>query len=148
MRFSSRALKALKRAKRWLQGAQRGFEDKRWDDCVYCSQMAAEQSLKGLLILLGVSFKRIHDISDYVLSLQKNAKLSNEFRTEIPQIADQLAELTEQRNLAGYGFEDDLDNEYFTSYAPEALKIGTRILQQVEKEMNQLLQKVKTSEEE
>ncbi|MFX1512318.1 MAG: HEPN domain-containing protein, partial [Promethearchaeota archaeon] len=95
MQFSSRGLKALKRAKRWLQGAQRGLEDKRWDDCVYCSQMAAEQSMKGLLILLGVSFKRIHDISDFVLSLQNNSELSKEFRSKIPQITDELAELTE-----------------------------------------------------
>ncbi|MEM0459851.1 MAG: HEPN domain-containing protein [Thermofilaceae archaeon] len=54
---------ALRRAKRWLQGARRALEDGRWDDAVYASQMAVEHSAKGVLIALGIEFPKVHDVS-------------------------------------------------------------------------------------
>ena len=56
------------RAGRWLQGASRALEDERWDDAVYSSQMAVEQSAKAVLIALGIDFPKEHDVS-IVLSL-------------------------------------------------------------------------------
>jgi len=54
---------ALKRAERCYQSAIQAFEDKRWDDVMYSCQMSVEQALKAILILYGIEYPKIHDIS-------------------------------------------------------------------------------------
>ena len=110
------------RAGRWLQGASRALEDTRWDDAVYSSQMAVEQSAKAVLIALGIDFPKEHDVSIVFEDLAKRVDIPSWFKSKIPEIAKAIAELAEIRGLAGYGFEQGIGVEYFRNYAPEAFR--------------------------
>ena len=112
----------IERAGRWLQGASRALEDARWDDAVYSSQMAVEQSARAVLIALGIDFPKEHDISIGFETLAKRSDIPEWFRSKVPEIVKAVAELAEMRGLAGYGFEQEIGVEYFKDYAPEAFK--------------------------
>ena len=127
MRNIDIATRGLGRAARWLQGAERALEDERWDDAVYCSQMSAGHSAKAVLISLGVDFPKEHDVSDALLEIREVPGLPEWFRNELSFIADVVAELAEQRGLAGYGFEKGVDAAYFRDYAPEAFEEAKRV---------------------
>ena len=129
---------ALKRAQNWLQSAQRGLEDDRWDDCVYNAQMAAEQAIKGLFIKLGVYYKRIHDVSEFFRRLEGDKSLPTFFREKIQRFSDNMEELTSQRNLAGYGFEEGIGDEYFKEYAPLAFQYAQEIVADISKVLDKL----------
>lgn len=130
---------SLNRAKRWLQGATRAFEDKRWDDVVYCSQMAVEQSTKAILMLLGIDYPKEHDVSSVFMQLTDREDIPRWFKNKIAPISDTTAELAELRGLAGYGFETGIDVEYFKEYAPEALKRATETCDNCSKLLEELL---------
>ena len=100
----------------------RAFEDKRWDDVIYSSQMAVEHAVKAILLDQGLIFKRVHDVSDEFLALRNHKALPKEIQTDIDEILDTLIYLTDQRALAGYGFEEEVDVEFFKEPAPKALK--------------------------
>lgn len=117
----------LRRAARWLQGAERAIEDERWDDVVYSSQMATEHSVKAVLFSLGIDFPKEHDISDVLLQLPGILALPQWFKDEVSSIADIVAELAEQRGLAGYGFEKGIEASYFKDYAPEAFEKAKKV---------------------
>jgi HEPN domain-containing protein len=112
----------IERAGRWLQGASRALQDERWDDAVYASQMAVEQSAKAVLIALGIDFPKEHDVSIAFEELAKRLDIPEWFRRKVPGIVRAVAELAEMRGLAGYGFEQGIGVEYFKEYAPEAHK--------------------------
>jgi len=112
----------VERAGRWLQGASRALQDARWDDAVYSSQMAVEQSAKAVLIALGIDFPKEHDVSIAYEDLAKRLDIPEWFRSKVPEIVKAIAELAEMRGLAGYGFEQGIEVEYFKDYAPEAFK--------------------------
>jgi HEPN domain-containing protein len=116
------AVHGLKRAGRWLQGAEAASKDGRWDDVVYSAQMAVEQSAKAVLFALGIDFPREHDVSDVFLQLSNRDDLPTWFRGDVETISSLIAELAEQRGLAGYGFEVGIDAEYFKPYAPQVLE--------------------------
>jgi HEPN domain-containing protein len=124
---SAIARQVLGRAGRWLQGAERALEDERWDDVVYCAQMAVEQSAKAVLLSIGIDFPKEHDVSDVLLQLADREGIPAWFRKEIPEISDVVAKLAEQRGLAGYGFEQGITAEYFRNYAPEALRSARKV---------------------
>ncbi|MFW9903682.1 MAG: HEPN domain-containing protein [Candidatus Thorarchaeota archaeon] len=113
---------AYQRAQRWLQGAVRAFDDKRWDNVIYNSQMAVEHAIKAILLNQGLIFKRVHDVSDEFLALRNHEALPKEIQTNIDKLSDTLIYLTDQRALAGYGFEEEVDLEFFREPAPKALK--------------------------
>ena len=115
------------RAGRWLQGASRALEDERWDDAVYSSQMAVEQSAKAILIALGIDFPKEHDVSIVFEDLAKRLDMPEWFRSKVPEIVKAVAELAEMRGLAGYGFEQGIGVEYFKDYAPEAFKKASEV---------------------
>jgi HEPN domain-containing protein len=115
----------IERAGRWLQGASRAIQDARWDDAVYSSQMAVEQSAKAVLIAIGTDFPKEHDVSIVFEDLAKRIDIPGSFRSKIPEIAKAIAELAEIRGLAGYGFEQGV--EYFKDYAPEAFKRAEQV---------------------
>jgi len=117
----------IERAGRWLQGASRALEDARWDDAVYSSQMAIEQSAKAVLIALGMDFPKEHDVSIAFEILAKRSDVPEWFRRKVPEIVKAVAELAEIRGLAGYGFEQGIGVEYFKDYAPEAFKKATEV---------------------
>ena len=112
----------IERAGRWLQGASRALEDARWDDAVYSSQMAIEQSAKAVLIALGIDFPKEHDVSIAFETLAKRSDVPEWFRRKVPEIGKAVAELAEIRGLAGYAFQPGIGVEYFKDYAPEAIK--------------------------
>jgi HEPN domain-containing protein len=128
----------LERAKDWLQGAKRAVEDDRWNDVVYSSQMAVEQSVKAVLFVLGVDYPKEHDVSDVFLKVVSEKKLPPWFKDQSPLIADVIAELAEQRGLAGYGFELGVGRRYFKDYAPEALQKAELVLRACEKLFEEL----------
>ncbi|MBS7623096.1 HEPN domain-containing protein [Candidatus Bathyarchaeota archaeon] len=116
------ARSAIERGKRWLQAGSRAFEDKRWDDVVYSSQMAVEHFVKSVLIAFGIDFPRVHDVSDILEDVGRRSDVPAWFREMVPEIAKVMSELAELRGIAGYGFEEGVDCSYFRDYAPEALK--------------------------
>ncbi len=137
------AKKAQQRAADWIRNAEVALEDKRWNDVVYSAQMAAEQSLKSILLSLGVTYKRVHDITVPFRLLKDEGVISDEFRQKIPKFAEWLIQLTQERHLAGYGFEEDLEEDHFKDYAPQSLAKGKEIhnsckdeLGQIEKELS------------
>ena len=124
---SAIARQVLDRAGRWLQGAERALEDERWDDVVYSAQMAVEGSVKAVLLSIGIDYPKEHDASDVFLQLADREKIPSWFRKEVPEIADVMAKLAEQRGLAGYGFEQGITADYFKGYAPEALRSAKKV---------------------
>ncbi|MFQ5837311.1 MAG: HEPN domain-containing protein [Thermoplasmata archaeon] len=119
---------ARERAARWLQSAQRALEDTRWDDAVYSAQMCSEHAAKAVLLALGIEFPKQHDVSEVFVTLTEHDEMPPELRTDIPPMADILAELAAQRALAGYGFETEVDVSYFEKLAPKAVEKGKRVL--------------------
>ncbi len=118
------ARKGIRRASRWLQGAKRALEDKRWDDVVYCSQMAVEQSSKAILILFGIDYPKEHDISDVFIRLSSREDIPHWFREKVRNMCSIISELAELRGLAAYGYEMGVDEDYFTEYAPDAYNLA------------------------
>ena len=125
---SKKSQLALKRAQRWYQGAQRALEDDRWDDVIYGAQMAVEQAIKAIMLDQGYVFKRVHDVSDEFLRLENQDAIPKWFRAVISEIIDILIHLTDQRALAGYGFEDEIGVEYFEPAAKPALNDAEKVL--------------------
>ncbi|MEM3893700.1 MAG: HEPN domain-containing protein, partial [Thermofilum sp.] len=113
---------ALRRAKRWLQGARRALEDGRWDDVVYASQMAVEHSAKGVLIAFGVEFPKVHDVSPVLRLLPSRRELPRWFTSQLEELAEDASELARLRAIASYGYEMGADESYLKDYAPEALR--------------------------
>ncbi|MEM0083907.1 MAG: HEPN domain-containing protein [Candidatus Methanomethylicia archaeon] len=114
------AISALKRAGRWLMGAFRALEDGRWDDVVYSSQMVVEQSSKAVLIALGIDYPKEHDVSIAFKHILKLKNIPEWFIVLIDELSDNISELAELRGLAGYGYEEGIDVDYFKDYAPIA----------------------------
>ena len=131
----------IARAKRWLQGAERALQDNRWDDAVYTAQMAVEQGSKAVLIALGIDYPKEHDVSDVLFPLKERKDLPTWFRDDVPPIAEVVAELAEQRGLAGYGFETGVDAEHFRSYSPEAYQRSKKALDSCSKLIDELFMK-------
>ncbi|MGV9197747.1 MAG: HEPN domain-containing protein [Promethearchaeia archaeon] len=104
--------KALERAERWHQGAKRAFEDKRWDDVIYSFQMSVEQAMKAVLILYGIEYPKVHDISPIYFNLS-NADLPTWFMVKIDFHASTLERLTEKRGLSAYGYIDGVTKNSF-----------------------------------
>jgi len=113
---------AFQRAKRWLQGSERAFEDGRWDDVVYSAQMAVEQAVKALLMKEGLIFRRVHDVADELHGLRSKMSLRGDVSADIDRILDTLVFLGDQRSLAGYGYESEVDVNFFIEIAPEAFQ--------------------------
>lgn len=130
---------AIQRAGRWLQGAERAMDDRRWDDVVYSSQMAVEHSAKAVLLALGVHFPKQHDVSDILVGIADRKEIPDWFRREIPQISDVVARLSEQHGLASYGFEHGIGVEYFKDFAPEALREAREVHSRCMEALDQLL---------
>ena len=121
------------RAAGWLQGAKRALEDERWDDAVYNAQMCVEHSAKAVLLLEGIDYPKAHDVSQALLRLKAEARVPAWFRQELEMIAQQVSELAEVRDLAGYGFERGIGKEYFRELAPETVKEAGKIHKLCEK---------------
>ena len=130
---SKKSQLAFQRAQRWFQGAQRALEDGRWDDVVYGAQMAVEQAIKAVMLDQGYVFKRVHDISDEFYHMRTHPAFPPWFQDAIPEIVDVLTRLTDQRALAGYGFEDEVGVEYFEPSARPALEDAEKVLDLIER---------------
>lgn len=115
------------------------MEDDRWDDVVYSSQMAVEQSAKAVLRSIGIDFPRQHDVSDVFVGIANRSEIPSWFRDEVPEISDIVAKLSEQRALASYGFEQGIDVGYFKDFAPEALKEAREVYSRCKDVLDQLL---------
>ncbi len=135
---STKSQLAFQRAQRWFQGAQRALEDERWDDVVYGAQMAVEQAIKAVMLGQGFVFKRVHDVSDEFLHLRTHSTLPRWFKDEIPEIVDIFARLTDQRALAGYGFEEEVGVEYFEPSAKPALTDAKKVLELIERLLKEI----------
>jgi len=111
---------ALRRAQRWLKGALRALEDERWDDAVYCSQMAVEQASKAVLIALGIDYPREHDVSMVFKKISEIENIPEWFTAILDELAENISTLAQLRGLAGYGYEEGINADYFKDYAPKA----------------------------
>ncbi len=129
MRIPQVASLARERGARWLQGALRALEDRRWDDAVYSAQMCSEHAAKSVLLALGIEFPKQHDVSEVFVTLAERDDVLPPLRTEVPRVADILAELAAHRALAGYGFETEVGVSYFEGLAPGAVEKGRKVLE-------------------
>ena len=84
--------------------------------------MAVEQAIKAILLDQGLIFERVHDVSDEFFSLKKEKSLPKTIQTHIDELSDVLIYLTDQRALAGYGFEEEVEVSFFKDPAPKALE--------------------------
>ena len=64
----------------------------------------------------------VHDVSDEFFALRNHEALPKEIQTNIDELSDTLIYLTDQQALAGCGFEEEVDVEFFKEPAPKALK--------------------------
>jgi len=110
---------ALSRSERWLQGASRALEDRRWDDVVFSSQMAIEVSSKAVLLTMGVDFPKQHDVSSVFRELAKNRAVPRWFPVE--KLASNISTFAEMRALAEYAYERGVGGEHFKKGSREAL---------------------------
>lgn len=132
------AISGVKRAARWLQGARRALDDKRWDDVVFSSQMAVELSAKAILLSLGIEFPSEHDVGGIFIQLADRDDLPRWFRTETKHVSNIISELAKLRGMAGYGFDKASDPNYFRDYAPEALRSAERVYEACVRLLNNL----------
>lgn len=139
MNTNELAALGIGRASRWLQGARRAYEDGRWDDVVYNAEMAAEQALKAILIFFGIDYPKEHDVSDAILQLVEKEGIPVWFKEQLETMAESISELSDQRGLAGYGFEQGITAEYFKDYAPQALAKAENTFSNCDKLMKNLL---------
>ena len=114
------------RAERWLRSSQDALKGSRYDDAMYCAQMCSEQAAKAVLVLLGIEYPRVHDVSDAMKAVE--AKLPGWFRKKMDGVCSILTDLAKRRGEAGYGFEKGLDVSYFKDYAPGAVKKAKFVL--------------------
>jgi len=84
--------------------------------------MAVEQAIKAILLDQGLIFKRVHDVSDEFLALKSQKNLPKQIQSKIDELSDVLIYLTDQRALAGYGFEEEVEVSYFKESAPKAIE--------------------------
>ena len=84
--------------------------------------MAVEHAIKAILLDQGLIFKRVHDVSNEFLALKTQESLPQEIQENIDNLSDVLIYLTDQRALAGYGFEEEVDVVFFKEPAPKALE--------------------------
>jgi HEPN domain-containing protein len=84
--------------------------------------MAAEHSLKAVLILLGIDVPKRHDLSEILYPLIDNVQLPQRFRKNIPRLARISKELAAIRAAAGYGYEKALQPDYFKPKAQQAME--------------------------
>lgn len=127
MKASEVVRQALERAGRWLQGAERAFEDRRWDDVVYCAQMCVEQAVKAVLLRYGIDYPKAHDVSDVLLPFAEKTDMPAWFRRRVRRIAEVMAELAGKRGIAAYGYGEGIGVEYFKDDAPQALAQGRAV---------------------
>ena len=122
----------LKRGKKWQQNASRAFEDKRWNDVVFSYEMAVEQSLKAILILFGIEYPKIHNISKLYLSINKTG-IPKWFVDNMEVHAETLKDLVILRNKAAYGYVNGLTKEDFKEDAIEFKASVSKIMNDCEK---------------
>lgn len=126
------AWEGLKRGKQWQQNASRAFEDERWNDVVFSYEMAVEQSLKAILILFGIEYPKIHNISKLYLSINKTS-IPKWFIDNMVFHAEILKDLVKLRNKAAYGYVNGLTKEDFKEDANKFQAIVSKILNDCEK---------------
>ena len=117
----------LKRGKQWQQNAIRAFEDERWNDVVFSYEMAVEQSLKAVLILFGIEYPKIHNISMLYLRMNKT-NIPKWFVNNMDFHAKTLKILVKLRNKAAYGYVDGLTKDDFKEDAIEFQDSVTKII--------------------
>ena len=106
------AQESLKRGEQWQQNAIRAYEDERWNDVVFSYEMAVEQALKAILILFGIEYPKIHNISKFYMSINKN-NIPKWFVNNMDLHAKTLKELIKLRGIAAYGYVEGLTKDDF-----------------------------------
>jgi len=128
VRTSEIAELAIQRANRWLRGAQVALKDGRWDDALYAAQMCSEHAAKAVLISFGIDFPKKHDVSSVFATLSPRLGFPKWFASSMGFIVEALSELASERAMAGYGFEEGIDADYFKDAAPEAVGKAEKVL--------------------
>lgn len=118
----------VERAKRWLAEAQDAGRAGRYDNAVYCAQMAVEQAAKALLIAAGIGYPREHDVSDEFARLADRLDVPAWFRSMVGEFCGVIAELARVRGAAGYGYEMGFSAGYFRDYAPSAISMAKKFV--------------------
>ena len=106
------AREGLKRGEQWYQNAIQAYKDERWNDVVFSYEMAVEQALKAILILFGIEYPKIHNISKFYLNINKN-NIPKWFVNNMDLHAKTLKELVKLRGSAAYGYVEGLTKDDF-----------------------------------
>jgi HEPN domain-containing protein len=134
------AKEGLERGKQWQQNASRAFEDDRWNDVVFSYEMAVEQSLKAILILFGIEYPKIHNISKLYLGINKTG-IPKWFVDNMDFHANILKTLVNLRNKAAYGYVNGLTKEDFKEDAYDFQDPTNKIINDCETLINDFSKK-------
>jgi len=106
------AREGLKRGEQWNQNAIQAYKDERWNDVVFSYEMAVEHALKAILILYGIEYPKIHNISKVYLNINRN-NIPKWFVNNMDLHAKTLKELVKLRGSAAYGYVEGLTKDDF-----------------------------------
>ena len=106
------AREGLKRGEQWNQNAIQAYKDERWNDVVFSYEMAVEHALKAILILYGIEYPKIHNISKFYLNINRN-NIPKWFVNNMDLHAKTLKELVKLGGSAAYGYVEGLTKDDF-----------------------------------
>ncbi|MHA1733595.1 MAG: HEPN domain-containing protein [Promethearchaeota archaeon] len=123
----------MERAERWIQGATGAIGDERWDDAVYSLEMGLEQAMKAMLLLMGIEYSKVHDISPMYVGFERDTSLPDWFREVVPAHAKLLTELVDLRGISAYGYIQKIPLEFFAPRARELSPLVSKALEECER---------------
>jgi len=122
-----RGNKLIIQAGELLKEAKRAYQNSRYNIAVRRSQETVELALKGLLIILGIEYPKIHDVGTvfYEQTQAKGVEIKEKNLEKIRFISSQLAK---EREASFY-----MEKDYMKEEAEEALEGANFVLSQVNK---------------
>jgi hypothetical protein len=98
---------AIDNAKVWLKTADANMEKGLYTTALYAMEMAVEIALKSLLIELGISVPKLHNIMNALRSTfdERQSSLPKRFREREEFVLSVYNDLLELRSDVGYTFE-------------------------------------------
>ena len=122
-----RGKKLINEAEELLEEAKRAYQSSLYNIAVRRSQETVELALKGLLIILGIEYPKIHDVGTvfYEQAKAKGVKIEEKDLEKIKFISSQL---TKEREASFY-----MEKDYIKEEAEEAKEDAEFVFSQIKK---------------
>lgn len=122
-----RGKKLISESEELLEEAKRAYQSSLYNIGVRRSQEVVELALKGLLIMLGIEYPKIHDVGT-VFHEQIKAKVIKMDEEDLEKIRVISSQLTKEREASFY-----MEKDYIQEEAEEALEGAEFVFSQVDK---------------